>query len=167
MSNYVYLLSPTRLKQDSIACDNIDDKYAINAIKTAQDIQLTELIGSKLVKKVQQLIADKQINKEGHEDYKELLDSYIIPFLVMQTTAELIMPIQFKLRNAGLTQSADTQTQYATLEESQYISQHYQNKARFYGERMKDFAKNFSEYVNTCSCDGDVKPGKYRVNITL
>lgn len=167
MATYTYLLSPTRLKQDSLVCENTDDKYCINAIKTAQDIQLTELIGSKLVKKVQQLIVDKQINKEGSEDYKELLDSYIIPFLVMQTTSEIIVPIQFKLRNAGLTQSADTQTQYSTIEESQYVSQHYQNKARFYGERMKDFAKNFPEYVNTCSCDGEVKPGKYRVNITL
>lgn len=169
----IYLLSPTRLKQDSLLCENVDDKYCINAIRTAQDIQLVELIGECLYKKVCGLVGDKTINKPENVIYKELLDSYIIPFLTLQSTAEIILPLQFKLRNAGLTQSADQQTQYATIEDAQYTSQHYQNKARFYGRRMTDWIAEMADQIpeaigcSNGSCGTGVKAGKYRVNITL
>lgn len=171
MATYTFLLSPHRLKQDSLVCDNVDEKYCTAAIKTAQDISLVELIGSKLYHKLCGIVVDKTINNAENEPYKILLDSYIIPYLVMQTTSELVMPVSYKLRNAGVTQSSDTQTQYATMEESQYLMRHYENKANFYGHRVIEWLNENSELIPewyaSCNCATSTPEHHCKINITI
>jgi len=51
---------------------NVDTDKFIQFIKIAQDVQIENYLGTKLVDKLKQLIEDNEVNDPGNEDYKFL-----------------------------------------------------------------------------------------------
>jgi len=85
----VLLISENILKTYGLINDNIDSCYLMPAMVLAQQIGLQELLGTKLLSKLQTLIKNNDIELEANANYKTLLDSYCIPYLVWQTMAEI------------------------------------------------------------------------------
>ncbi len=52
---------------------NVDTDKFIQFIKIAQDVQIENYLGTKLVDKLKQLIEDNEVNDAGNENYKFLL----------------------------------------------------------------------------------------------
>lgn len=166
----VLLISEATLKKNSVVNNNVDGMYILPAIEYAQDAGLQPLIGTKLYNKLMDLVEDGSIT--GSTDYKLLLDEYVTPYLLNKVTADIQIPLAYKLRNQGVVQQVGTNTITPSLHDTQYLVQHYENQANFYGNRMSDYLKaNRSKYPEYCSIDSCADmpsdSGAYKTGIYL
>lgn len=148
----VFLVSEATMKKNSVVNNNVDGMYLLPAIEFAQDAGLQPIIGTKLYNKLMDLVEDGSIVHTA--DYKYLLDEYITPYLVNKVTADIQIPLSFKLRNQGVVQQTDTNTYVPSMKDIQYVIQNYENKANFYSNRLSDYLRaNRSKYPEYCSVD--------------
>lgn len=166
----VFLISEKTLKQNSIINNNVDGMYILPAIEYAQDAGLQPLIGTKLYNKLMNLVEDGSIS--GATDYKFLLDEYVTPYLLNKVTADIQVPLSFKLRNQGVVQQTGDNTYVPSMKDIQYVIQHYQNQADFYGNRLSDYLRanntKYQEYYSIDSCaDIPSNPSAYNTGIYL
>lgn len=164
----VLLISEKTLKQDSLINDNVDTMYIIPAIQTAQEQALQLLIGSMLYRTILNKVANNQVDN----DYKELIDNYITPFLEYKVMSDIQIPISYKMRNLGLNQTTDERTITPSLRDTQYIIEYYDNKAKFYSDRLYEYlcanCSKFPEFRKKETCN-DLPANKmsYKTNIVL
>lgn len=147
----VFLVSTKTLKENSVINNNVDDMYVLPAVEYAQDSGLQPLLGTKLYNRLMDLV-ESGITEEN--DYKYLLDEYITPYLINKVTADIQIPLSFKLRNQGVIQQTGENTYVPSLKDMQYVAQSYENKANFYANRLSDFlCANRSKYPEYCKID--------------
>ena len=166
----VFLISEETLKSNGVINNNVDSMYILPAIEYAQDAGLQPLIGTKLYNKLMDLVADGSI--VDATDYKFLLDEYITPYLVNKVTADIQIPLNYKLRNQGVVQNSTDNTIVPTMKDLQYVIQNYEYKAIFYGNRLSDYlcvnATKYPEYYSVDTlADMRSNKGAYRTNIFL
>lgn len=167
LMNNVLFISEKTIKENSLVSNNVDGKYIQNAIKTAQDISLQPIIGSKMFRKLTQMIQDNALT----ELYSNLLTEYIQPILVNSVMSDLVLQLTYKFRNMGSVQTTDTNLVLPSLKDLQYIREDYNLKAQFYMNRLSDYLEanctKFKEYPG-CGC-GELKAKRtaYRTNLTL
>lgn len=148
----VFLVSEATMKKNSVVNNNVDGMYLLPAIEYAQDAGLQPIIGTKLYNKLMDLVADGTIS--GATEYKLLLDEYVTPYLINKVTADIQLPLSFKLRNQGVLQQTGENTYVPSIKDIQYLIQHYQNQADFYANRMSDYLRaNRLTYPEYCSID--------------
>ena len=148
----VLLISEKYLKENSVINNNVDSCYLLPAIQTAQEIALQQLIGTKLYNRICSMVSDGTIN--SNEQYKTLLDNYIIPYLQQVVLREIQIPLFGKLRNAGVLQSTDQQTQILTIKDVEYIKEYYNAQSVFYGDRLtKYLLANNHIFTDFLTCD--------------
>lgn len=166
----VFLISEATLKKNSVINNNVDGMYILPAIEYAQDAGLQPLLGTKLYNKLMDLVESGEIT--GATDYKLLLDEYTTPYLINKVTADIQIPLTYKLRNQGVVQNTSEYTYNPSIRDVQYVIQNYENKANFYGNRLSDYLKaNRSKYPEYCSIDScaDMRSdsGAYNTGIYL
>ena len=148
----VLLVSEQTLKKNSVVNNNVDGMYLLPAIEYAQDAGLQPIIGTKLYNKLMELVEDGSISELP--DYKLLLDEYVTPYLINKVTADIQIPLAYKVRNQGVIQQTGENTYVPSLKDLQYVVQNYENKANFYSNRLSDYLKaNRSKYPEYCSVD--------------
>ena len=168
----VFLISAQNIKQNSVVNNNVDEMYILPAITFAQDEGLQPIIGTNLYNKLESLVADGSISATTNTDYKYLLDEYINPYLLNKVTADIQLPLAYKLRNQGVVQITGDNVYQTPIKETQYLIQHYNYKADFYASRMSDYlctnSKKYPEYnkCNDCS-EMPHNPHGYSTNIFL
>lgn len=157
----VLLISEKILKANGLINNNVDNLYLYPAIEYSQDAGLQPLLGSKLYRKIKELVENGSISEET--DYKSLLDDYIIPYLLNKVTADIQIMLAYKFRNQGIVQNTGENTYQPSLKDLQYVTQSFQDKANFYANRMSDYLKanksKYPEYSSTDSC-ADMKSNK-------
>ena len=166
----VLLISEKTLKENSVINNNVDGMYVLPAIEYAMDAGLQPIIGTKLYNRLMDMVEDGTI--ENNDDYKYLLDEYITPFLLNKVTAEIQIPLAFKLRNQGVVQQTGENTYVPSLKDMQYVTQNYENKANFYSNRLSDYLKaNRKKYPEYCSVDSSADMpsdnGAYKTGLYL
>ena len=166
----VLLISEQTLKSNGVINNNVDGMYILPAIDYAQDAGLQPIIGTKLYNKLMDLVADGSIQQET--DYKVLLDEYVTPYLLNKVTADIQIPLNYKLRNQGVVQNQTENTIVPTMKDLQYVIQNYEYKAIFYGNRLSDYLmankSKFPEYSKVdSSADMHSNPNSYKTNIYL
>jgi hypothetical protein len=166
----VFLISEQTVKKNSVINNNVDGLYLLPAIEYAQDAGLQPLLGSKLYNKLMDLVENSEITNPVNANYKLLLDEYIQPYLINKVTAEIQLPLAYKLRNQGVVQQTGENTYVPSLKDVQYVIQDYENKANFYGNRMSDYLHaNISKYPEYCSVDScaDMPSNKNAYNTSI
>ena len=166
----VLLISEKTLKSNGVINNNVDGMYILPAIEYAQDAGLQPIIGTKLYNKLMDLVADGSIGQST--DYKVLLDEYVTPYLLNKVTADIQIPLNYKLRNQGVVQNQADNTIVPTMKDLQYVIQNYEYKAVFYGNRLSDYLmankSKFPEYSKVdCAADMHSNPNSYKTNIYL
>lgn len=164
MSEYkkVMLISPDDVKSTGNINYNVDDEVIGAAIRTAQNIYLTDVLSSELVEKLQQLIFN---SIEGVEDniedaqnayYKTLLDDYIKEALSYKATAEICVRISLKIRNMGVVQNSDTNVNAVGLDDIKYLRDTFNGYWESSVNKMYKYLKKnkqaFPEFIG-CGCD--------------
>lgn len=145
----VFLISEDTLKNETVINDNIGAEFIIPAIETSQDIYLQEAIGSMLLDKIYDLVESGNVE----EPYKTLLDEYIIPFLKFKVLSEIVIPLSYKYRNAGVVQSTGDHYQQSMMKDAITVQNHYATRSIFYHQRLTKYlctnSNLFPEYRNT------------------
>ena len=158
--NKVLVVSEDTIRTYSEISENIYGKSLLPAIRTAQDLELQEILGSCLYRKILSLIEDGTIVNQENSQYKDLLDEYIQPFMIEQVVADLIPIVGSKIANLGVYKSSDEYTQNVSAGEVDRLQYSHVVKANHYKKRMQYFLKEnqkaFPE-LGTCKC-GDIKP---------
>jgi len=149
----VLLISEDFLKNNTTLDWNLSGKYLLSAVKAAQDIELRSIIGRCLLEVLQQKVFDKEIDKIENLDYKDLLDTYIMPFLCYQSVSETIIPVSYKISNFGLMNSSDEKDYAVDNREINLVRQYYTDKANVYKRRLQNYlCKNKSKYPELDDC---------------
>ena len=129
MSDYkkVMLISPDDVKSTGNINYNVDDEVIGAAIRTAQNIYLTDVLSSELVEKLQQLVfnsiqgVNDNIEDAQNANYKAFLDDYVKEALSYKATAEICVRISLKIRNMGVVQNTDTNVNSVGLDDIKYL----------------------------------------------
>ena len=153
------LINVAELKTNTVISGNIDDKFLLSAIMTCQEVHLEDLIGTALYHKIQQLVYNtvkKQadnINSPENEIYLTLLDEFIKPFLKAKCTVELLYNVSYKMKNAGVVKTSDTNVSNADIEEIKYLERQYSVYVNSYSERISKFLKEHFNELPELSLD--------------
>lgn len=137
------LISVGDIKTNSLINTNVSDEYLSSAIMDAQEIYLEEIIGTALYRKLQLLVFNK-INGDTpdideDENYRELLDEYIKPFLKARGTVNVLYNISFKIKNAGVVRNSDTNVNYAGMDEIKYLETQYSTAVDNYAQKLSKY----------------------------
>ena len=157
VNNYpdVLLIGPTTIKRQTPINENVEEQDLFTTVLSAQNLDLQNIIGNRLLWKLQELIFTANINNILYIDYKILLDEYITPFLCAIVTFKCMPIIQYKLRNKGVVTTSDEHVNNAQYSEMKNLIEIYRDEATQYANLLKKFlCKNRSAYPEL-NCDKD------------
>lgn len=135
----IYFISETYIKKNSTVSLNVEPALINTAIIDAQVLHIQSVLGTKLYKKIENLIETNTLSNPGNENYKLLLDDYIMATTLQWTIYECLPYIRFKIMNKSVnSQNSDNSTPIE-LEEMKFFMSNLRNKAEFYSQRMSDY----------------------------
>lgn len=139
----ILLISEDYVKTHSGLNKNIWGDYLLPAIRDAQDIKLSTILGENLYKTI--------LNKADTETldgvYTTLLEEYIQVFLMYQSIADIIPLIATKIGNLGVVVSNDEHITNLTQGERELVQNTFIYKADFYARRLQNYLlKNRNEF---------------------
>lgn len=165
----IYLISTSLLKNNSIINSNVDETLLLNAIFESQEIELQQILGSRLYNR----ILDDIDNSTLSGDYKTLVDDYCQNVVCYYATARAIPYIHYKVVNKGINNQSSEWSQPTAFNEMNFLLKRVQNDAEYYAQRLSDYLQankdSFPEYKANCGCCGDVAPkrNQYRSGLVL
>lgn len=149
--NKVLLISENTLKTYTLVNDNVDGKYILPAIQTAQDIDLETLIGKSLLNKLCTLVETGEIS--NNTNYKLLLDDYITPYLCWQVLSTIQIGLNYKFSNSGIISNEDERKSKLDYKNNQLLQEQYKHFADSYAGKLKDYlCSNSDKYPEYNQC---------------
>jgi len=158
MDAQVIFIDADYIKAYSQVGGNVDDKYLLSAIITAQDKYIQPILGSNLYRDLRSNIEDLT---SANSNYPTLMDDYIRMATMRWTLVELYPYLSNKVLNSSISQiSGDNATPIPKSEVDALISLE-RNNAQFYSERLIDYLQAnvtlFPKY-NTTGSSADMQP---------
>ena len=135
----VLLISEKFIKENCEISNNVSGKFLQSAIKEAQDLKLTPILGDALVAKLKNLVGTYTINNPENAAYKTLLDNYVQRFLMWTVKVDIAHTTSYKLSNFGVTKTTDENVQVASQEEIIADQDYSQAKADAYCNYMQNY----------------------------
>ena len=149
----VLLVSANFIKNVSNISDNISGKLIEPAIWEAQNEGLRTGLGDSLVDRLEELVYNGDIDREGYEIYKTLLDK-IQFYLAYTAISNVIMLTTAKIDNAGIEQVSDEHMEPLDLTESYRLRDFYQHKADYLCRQIQNWVLNHrTAYPELRECD--------------
>jgi len=151
---------------------NVEEKFIKIAIIDSQLIELKQVIGSNLYRKIEDLIADGSITASTQEAYKTLLDEYISPAIIKNVLKDILMYVSFKVNNKGVMQQSSENSTLADLDTIKFLEEKFKNKAEYMFQRLSDYlianTNLYPEFL-TIKTNDDIIPanGGYTCGIYL
>lgn len=152
--NNILLISEDYIKTNTNLTDNVDGKYVLPAIRNAQELYLSPIIGQCLYGKLLQLVADGTIAETENEPYKTLIDDYIMPYLAYQTIVNLIPEVSTKITNFGTVISNDEHLTNVATEDRALVMGQYQSYADGYLKKLQNYLKDNKDNYPELECGG-------------
>lgn len=146
----VLLVSEDYIKTESILNDNCYGKFLLPAIREAQDIYLSQIIGQNLLDELYFRVLNNQISG----DYKTLLEDYIQPFLLYQVQSNIVPTLNVKLANIGTVLTQDEHIVNLSKTDVDNLKQNIQYRADFYCRRLQEYLLQNRETfdLDDCAC---------------
>lgn len=159
------LVSPTKIKSWGNININCSEAEMAAAIRIAQNVHLKDAVDRDLVEHLQELVYNK-IQGSGEtiddkDEYKTLLDEYIVPALVYRVAMELCTINTLKIRNMGLVKNSDTNVNTTSAAELSYMTEYYGSLYNDALNRTMDFLcenKNAFPEIGDGFCTCSSKP---------
>lgn len=142
----VYFISEELLKNRTAINDNVDSGELRFCIQTAQNLNIQETLGNELFLKIQ----DDVYNNTITGDYKNLLDTYIVPATIAWSYYHGLDNFFVKWMNVGLVQNRTEQGGNIDFRAFQFLKNNAKSQAEFYDNNMRRYlcayASLFPEY---------------------
>ena len=150
----IYLIEPELVKQLTNVSDNLEGKVLGPAIIEAGNA-LRDIVGDALCDKLEELVANEEIDLDENVNYKLLLDKSQY-FLAYTAAANVTVLTAAKIDNFGVSRSTDEHIESLSLTDVFTISEHYQKKADEYCGKLQNWIlknkKKFPELTeNQCN----------------
>jgi len=137
------LVSEKHIKNYSIIEHNVDGKVLKPVLINVQETQLKAILGKELYQDVIDAVNTSQNDSIPIADtVKEMLDDYIVPFLVFAALADFIVINNYKLSNKGLMKLNDNGATTATAQELEYVKNYYDNYLSTYKNNLIQYLKD-------------------------
>ena len=137
-SRYTFLTSEAFIKANSTINDNVDGKYIQSAMREAQEINLQAIVGTRLLRKLQQLVRNNTINESGNTIYKECVDQCQY-FLLYHSVAKLVMITGVHISNFGPNNPTDENMSSLYMNDLAQCEQYWVNKADHYALMLQNW----------------------------
>lgn len=138
MRRTVYFNADT-LKAATAINTNVDDHYLENAIWEAHEINIQQVCGTKLYRKIANLIENGTISQPANADYKKLVDDYLVPMGIYYAWLNSITYIRFKSMNKGVQDQASDNSTSSDLKNVEFLRDDIRQKAEFFAQRAADY----------------------------
>jgi hypothetical protein len=142
MANVLFI-SENFVKDNTLLHENIDFKFIRPVIMLSQDIHLQPKLGTTMFNELKTQIIGGSLTTAN----TTLVNDYIQPMLLYWVQAEAPAAISYKFLNKGLMQQSSENSSTSSLDEINFISQKYKDKAEWYTERLVNFLlENDADY---------------------
>lgn len=131
----IYLISTNTMRKKSTLNSNVEDRFILAAVKTAQDVHLVNLLGETLVTS----LCTKVSNNTLSGVYLTLVNHYITDYLIYMAMAEIQVPLWSKIRQEGVVQQNGTEQSPISKNDLAYMQEHYTSLANGLIKSMVDF----------------------------
>jgi hypothetical protein len=151
MATFAPFITETYLKENCPISGNLEIKDIYPFAKTAQDMNIQEVLGTALYDR---LMDSLNASPQNYTPNEAVLLKLCRSALVWLTCYHALPNIWIKLRNVGLVKQAGENLTSVDLNEMTFIRSEYNDNATFYLNRLKDYlcenSSLFSEYNEGC-----------------
>ena len=154
------------LKRYSVLNGNIDPDKLTYWVEIAQDTEIQNYLGTKLLEQLQDLILAGTIGDPANVAYETLLETYVKPMTIYWALT-LYMPFAaYTVANGGVYKHTSESSISVDKEEVDYLANKYRDIAQFYTNTFIDFMvynqTTYPEY--TANTDDDIYPDQGGAN---
>lgn len=155
----IYFITETYLKTKTPITANVDVNEITPFIATNSDMRIQPILGT--------LFYDDLLTKYNAQtlsaDEVNLVEK-IQPVIAWYSAVDAVISLTYQLKNKGLQKQTGDFSQAVDKSEVSFMSDHYQQKAGFYENRLRTWLREnkdlFSIYTSTDNNDSDMKPDK-------
>ena len=152
----VLFINRTDLVRNSIIDGNVDTDKFIQFIKIAQQIDIQQIIGTKMYEGLTAAIV-AGIDLQANARWKTILDDYIVNMLIWYAQSNYYPFSAYQLKNGGLYKHSAENSQSVDKNEVDYLVEKARTNAEWYSRRFIDYM-NFNqaiypEYTNNVNDD--------------
>lgn len=149
----ILLVSGNFIKNVTNIDDNMPGKLIEPAIYEAQNEGLRGVLGDALVDRLEELVDNGDIDREGYEMYRKLLTKCQY-FLAYTAISNICMLTAVKVSPAGLEQVSDEHMEPLDMDDSFRLQSFYQKKADYLCHQLQNYVlNNKTAYPELKECD--------------
>ena len=127
------------IKRYSVLSGSVDPDKFIYMVEIAQDTEVQNYLGTKLLEKIQDLILAGTINDSANAAYKTLLETYIKPMTIYWALVCYMPFAAYTVANGGVYKHTSESSITVDKEEVDYLVEKYRDIAQFYTNNFIDF----------------------------
>ena len=128
------------IKRYSVLSGNVDPDKFIYMVEIAQDTEVQNYLGTKLLEKLQDLILAGTINDPANAAYKTLLETYVKPMTIYWALVCYMPFAAYTVANGGVYKHTSESSVTVDKDEVDYLVEKYRDIAQFY-------TNNFISYM--------------------
>lgn len=132
------LVDETFIKSVTNISDNIRSKLIEPAIFEAQNEELRDVLGDKLLNRLIELVASDYIYREEYSNYRDLLIKCQY-FLAYTVASNICIRTAVKIDNAGLQQVSDDRMNPLSISDCFQIQKYYTNRADYLCKQLQNY----------------------------
>ena len=127
------------VKRYSVLSGNVDPDKFIYMVEIAQDTEVQNYLGTKLLEKIQDLIIAGTINDPANAAYKTLLETYVKPMTIYWALVCYMPFAAYTVANGGVYKHTSESSVTVDKDEVDYLVEKYRDIAQFYTNNFIDF----------------------------
>ena len=127
------------IKRYSILSGNVDPDKFIYMVEIAQDTEIQNYLGTKLLEKLQALIIAGTIGQPANSDYKTLLETYVKPMTIYWALVVYMPFAAYTIANGGVYKHTSESSVTVDKNEVDYLVERYRDIAQYYTNNFIDF----------------------------
>ena len=127
------------IKRYSVLSGSVDPDKFIYMVEIAQDTEVQNYLGTKLLEKIQDLILAGTINDPANAAYKTLLETYIKPMTIYWALVCYMPFAAYTVANGGVYKHTSESSVTVDKDEVDYLVEKYRDIAQFYTNNFIDF----------------------------
>ena len=151
----VLFINRTDLIRNSIMDGNIDTDKFIQFIKIAQEIDVQQLMGTKMYDDLTAAIPN--IDQPANARWKTVLNDYIVPMLIWYAQSNYMPFAAYQIKNGGVFKHTSENAQSVDKNEIDFLVEKARTNAEWYSRRFIDFMAfnqtTYPEYTNNVNDD--------------